>query len=244
MLACLLALVAWIRPTPVSPARPVVLMTGEWAPYVGADLPHGGPVTQMVSLALRQQGYEPDVRASSWQVATQTAQRGGAMRVFPLVGSRERAADFISSRPLASFQYVLFYDRTRLPQPPTSAADLHDLRVARIAGYDYWGALDDAVDGFVPFPTSRAAFEALARGEVDLVPEGLLPGQAVVAVDYILRRNADGQVLKAGHRQVTALVDFPVQEFAKVRAIRDAENRAATEAAELVRADLAAALGR
>ncbi|MDG3577623.1 LPS assembly lipoprotein LptE [Rhizobium sp. YJ-22] len=69
-------------------------------------------------------------------------------------------------------------------------------------------------------------------------------GQVAVAVDYILRRNADGQVLKAGHRQAISLVDFPVQEFAKVRAIRDAENRAANEAAELVRADLAAALGR
>ena len=69
-------------------------------------------------------------------------------------------------------------------------------------------------------------------------------GQVFIKAGYILRRSSDGEVIKAGERRAMALVDFPVQEFAKVRAIRDAENRAANEAAELVRADLAAALGR
>jgi LPS-assembly lipoprotein len=69
-------------------------------------------------------------------------------------------------------------------------------------------------------------------------------GRVTVSINYTLRSTKDNQVLKAGNRQTTALVDFPKQEFAKQRAIRDAENRAADQAAEFVGADIAAALGR
>ncbi len=69
-------------------------------------------------------------------------------------------------------------------------------------------------------------------------------GRVEVSADYSLERAGNGEVLKTGHRSAVALVDFPGQEFARIRAIRDAENRAARELAELIRADLAAALGR
>lgn len=69
-------------------------------------------------------------------------------------------------------------------------------------------------------------------------------GRATVSIDYTLKSNKDGHVIKAGNRYATALVDFSRQEFAKQRAVRDAENRAARQAAEFVAADIAAALGR
>lgn len=68
-------------------------------------------------------------------------------------------------------------------------------------------------------------------------------GRLVVEADYNLTRVDSGKTIKSGHRKAVALVDFPVQEFAKLRAIRDAENRASQELAEIIRADLAAALG-
>ncbi|WP_454748147.1 LPS assembly lipoprotein LptE [Ciceribacter selenitireducens] len=69
-------------------------------------------------------------------------------------------------------------------------------------------------------------------------------GRVTVSADYTLERVADATVLKVGHRQAVSLVDFPTQQFAKLRAARDAENRAARELAELIRADLAMVLGR
>lgn len=69
-------------------------------------------------------------------------------------------------------------------------------------------------------------------------------GRVTVSVNYTLRSVTDSKVLKAGSRSATALVDFPEQEYAKLRAIRDAETRAADQAAEFVGADIAAALGR
>lgn len=70
------------------------------------------------------------------------------------------------------------------------------------------------------------------------------PGRVVVTAVYVMKQTSDGKVVKTGTRTVTALHDIPAQEFAELRAIRDAENRGAREVAELVRADLSGALAR
>jgi len=69
-------------------------------------------------------------------------------------------------------------------------------------------------------------------------------GRVELRADFTLTRHATGEILKSGKRRAVALVDYPNQEFAKIRATRDAENRAARELAELMRADIASWLGR
>jgi LPS-assembly lipoprotein len=69
-------------------------------------------------------------------------------------------------------------------------------------------------------------------------------GRVELRADFTLKRRATGEILKTGKRRAVALVDYPGQEFAKIRATRDAENRAARELAELMRADIASWLGR
>ncbi|OBZ93613.1 lipoprotein [Pararhizobium polonicum] len=69
-------------------------------------------------------------------------------------------------------------------------------------------------------------------------------GRIVVMGDYNLTRVDTGETVRSGNRSAVALVDFPQQEFAKLRAIKDGEKRAAKELAEIIRADIAAALGR
>ncbi|MFN3318681.1 MAG: hypothetical protein ACK43M_08055 [Allorhizobium sp.] len=69
-------------------------------------------------------------------------------------------------------------------------------------------------------------------------------GRAAVVGTYTLKRISDDTVVKTGRRTGVALFDYPRQEFAKLRAARDAETRAARELAEFIYADLALALGR
>ncbi|OLP60396.1 hypothetical protein BJF93_15750 [Xaviernesmea oryzae] len=69
-------------------------------------------------------------------------------------------------------------------------------------------------------------------------------GRVVVTADFNLTRVSDGKTIASGKRSAVALVDFSVQEFSKLRAIRDGQDRAAREVAETIRADLAAALAR
>jgi LPS-assembly lipoprotein len=65
-----------------------------------------------------------------------------------------------------------------------------------------------------------------------------------VDVTYTLTRISDSKILKTAKREVVALIDVPGQSFAKLRAIRDAENRAAREIAEFLRGEIAIALAR
>lgn len=76
-------------------------------------------------------------------------------------------------------------------------------------------------------------------------PSGLpQPGRVRVIVNYTLTRVSDGKVLKSASREVVSLMDVSRQGFAKLRALRDAENRAAREAAEFIRAEIAIILAR
>ncbi|RWX74563.1 hypothetical protein EPK99_24170 [Neorhizobium lilium] len=67
-------------------------------------------------------------------------------------------------------------------------------------------------------------------------------GRVELSITYTLTRIRDGQVLKNATREVVSQIDVSGQSFAKLRSIRDAENRAAREAAEFVRSEIAIAL--
>ena len=64
-------------------------------------------------------------------------------------------------------------------------------------------------------------------------------GTVTLTANYVLTENATGEVAATGRRQITSSYDVPRQEFAALRAERDAENRAARELAELLKLVLA-----
>mgnify|MGYP001244532381 CR=1 FL=1 len=59
---------------------------------------------------------------------------------------------------------------------------------------------------------------------------------------YRLVVEATGEQIAAGSRRAMALLDYPAQGYSNVRAVRDAEDRAARELAALIRADIVAKL--
>lgn len=170
-----------LRASPVSPARPVPVSSGLWAPFVDPDLPGGGPVTELVVETLRRAGYSPEISYTSWSLAEERVTSGASLGVFPLVGSESRRAELLLSDPLVDFEYVLFYNRRAGEPRVSSAGDLSAMRVGGIAGYDYWDELDAAVGDFVEFRSALDGFQALAEGKVDVLAEGLLSGRAVLA---------------------------------------------------------------
>ena len=78
----------------------------------------------------------------------------------------------------------------------------------------------------------------------DVAADTMRAGRVIVSADYNLARADTGETVASGQRATSATLDFPAQEFAKLRAIREAQDRAARETAEFVRADVAAALAR
>lgn len=178
--------VAFSFDTP-APARPVTLATGDWAPFVGPDLSGGGPVALVVSESLRRAGYEPIIETASWPLTLERVDRGDAIGAFPFIATESRRDEYLVSDNIVEFEYVLFYHRDAFPDGPeiTDAGDLADLRIGRAEGYEVWDDLDEAVETFVDFQTSEEAFRALAAGDIDLLPEGLLPGRAILQTDTV-----------------------------------------------------------
>lgn len=234
-----------LRRSPTAPSRPVLVSTGDWAPFVGPELPDGGPVTELVVEVLNRAGYQAEVRYGSWTLAEERVRSGASVGMFPMVGSESRRADLLVSDPLIDFEYVLFYDR-RDPVPTiTSAADLARLRVGGIAGYDYWPELEAAVGEFVEFDSALEGFHALADGRVDVLAEGLLSGQAVLADPDFAGDAADFDYLRADNPLVHSVegLYFMMADTAEAAAVMRkfnealAELRRGDEYAELV-ADL------
>ncbi|CDN50180.1 lipoprotein [Neorhizobium galegae] len=76
-------------------------------------------------------------------------------------------------------------------------------------------------------------------------PTGVpVPGRVRVEGIYTITRISDGKILKSSKREVVSLIDVSGQGYASLRAVRDAENRAARELAEFIRAEIAIALAR
>ncbi len=65
-----------------------------------------------------------------------------------------------------------------------------------------------------------------------------------MTADYVLVDLATGKPVAKGSRTIPSSYDQPSQEFATLRARRDAEDRAARELAELLRLDVAQKLSR
>ncbi|WP_344454503.1 transporter substrate-binding domain-containing protein [Actinocorallia aurantiaca] len=191
-----------LRASPVSPVRPILVSSGSWAPYVGPELPKGGPMTELITEILKRAGYAPQVSYASWTLAREQVISGAAQGVYPLVKSTSRLDQFLSSDPLIEFEYVLFYDRSRGEPRVSSAAELSRLRVGGISGYDYWPELESTVRGLVEFNTAEEGFQALADGKIDLLAEGLLSGQATVADPSFPRDANDFDHLRDGGKLV------------------------------------------
>lgn len=179
--AAVLIVTLGLRASPASPARPIVVSSSAWAPYVGPDLPDGGPVTSLMTEVLSRAGYRPEVQFTSWSLVEQRVTSGVSAGAFPLVASADRASRFLYSEPLVEFDYVLFYNTRRGTPVIEHPEDFDELRVGAVSGYDYWDEITDAVDDrWIEYGTALEGFEALAAGEIDLLAEGLVSGQAVL----------------------------------------------------------------
>lgn len=69
-------------------------------------------------------------------------------------------------------------------------------------------------------------------------------GGVVLESSFSLQDAASGETVSTGSRSVTSSFDRPRQQFAQLRAERDAEDRAARELAELLRLAVAAELAK
>ena len=107
----------------------LVIMAGERPPYVGASLPEGGFVPELVSAALQGSGLRASFQYSAWARARLEAAHGRASAV--LSTDCEDSADFVYSQRFFGGSIGLLKKRS-LVLPPTSFTELASYRVGAV----------------------------------------------------------------------------------------------------------------
>ncbi|MEW8624733.1 MAG: hypothetical protein AB2551_03160 [Candidatus Thiodiazotropha sp.] len=124
----------------VKPLKPLQVATGNWEPFVGEELPHNGPLAEMITTILGDSDYVPAFQFYGWPMVEKHLERGYPAIAFPFIESSERTdKGFLFIGPLHTFDYVLFYHKEREQEfnPIRSLKDIGEkgLKIGRIRGY-------------------------------------------------------------------------------------------------------------
>lgn len=94
---------------PSAADEPLSLVTGDYAPYSGKDLPNGGMSLLLVQAVFKIAGLpEPKMEWKPWKRGYEQAKGGEYPAVFPYFKDSEREKDFIFSEPLHIHKRVFF----------------------------------------------------------------------------------------------------------------------------------------
>lgn len=186
-----LAAFSLVRMKPPERSKSITISTATWEPYISPTSTNEGPLADIITRILRRIGYEPEFRFSSWPVAEQEVTSGESLAMGPVINTERRSTFGVHSDAIMEFRYGMFGKHGVTPDDIGSRDSLEGLKIARIDGYQFWPELDDSKAEFVDYPSALAAFEALAKGEVELVIEGELTGQQIIEGPELAEDSSD-----------------------------------------------------
>jgi polar amino acid transport system substrate-binding protein len=125
-------------------ARTLHLAATECPPYYSPSLPGGGPVAQLTLAALRQAGYQVELRFLPWARALRLGEQGQVDGLVGVWHSPQREAAFLYSLPVVSNRIVLCGLQGRMPARFTSFEALRPQVIGIVRGYANPPALADA----------------------------------------------------------------------------------------------------
>lgn len=150
----------------------VTLATGEWPPYMSAQLKHQGFATRIVKEAFATQGVQADIHFYPWPRTTALVQSRTVDGAFAYSRSPEREKQFLFSAPVIEGSNVFYYLKTK-KFAWHKLDDLNGLRIGGNAGYNYGEAFAQA-ERAGKFTLDRSLteednFNKLLAGRLDLV---------------------------------------------------------------------------
>lgn len=164
--------VLWIFSiTTVSAQEAVPVVTGEFAPYTGKNLPSGGIATIIVDTALKAAGFaKTDVLWTSWTRGYTLTKVGKIAMTFPYVRNKERDQDFLFSDPIYTDR-ISFFVR---PQDLNALSGAwHGMRICIPQGWIislYRGFIDQFSLSLLQPDSIEDCFKMLNAKRVDIVP--------------------------------------------------------------------------
>jgi polar amino acid transport system substrate-binding protein len=118
-------------------AGTVKVTSGEYPPYTGEHLPHGGFVNHVVAEAFNSMGYEVRIKYYPWARAFAFAREGTADAVAYVYMTERRGRDYWFSDPVTHERLVVFTKKeTRVPEWE-SFKDFKGLRIGVTRDFSY-----------------------------------------------------------------------------------------------------------
>jgi polar amino acid transport system substrate-binding protein len=168
--------------------KTIVLGNGEWEPYLGKNLKHGGPSSHIVTEAFKLSGIDVSYEwyGNSWKRAYQIALKGKVNHgtlVWSRKPEREKEMYYSTSIVVPGKKDVFWHLKTKNFDWNT-IQDLKGMKIGGTLGYTY-GIEFDAAAASGLFRLDNVAEEAinfkkLLKGRVDLVPSGDTVGKEIL----------------------------------------------------------------
>jgi polar amino acid transport system substrate-binding protein len=164
-------------------ARKLVLAATEYPPYYSDALDRGGPVAELTLAALRQAGFEVELRFMPWARALKLGEEGSVDGLVGVWRSPEREAKFFYSEPVVANRIVLCRLAGRAPARFTTFEALRPYTVGVVRGYADPPGLAAAGIRTEPVTHDLQNLRKLLAGHLDLV---LIDSRVA---HYLIQRN-------------------------------------------------------
>lgn len=182
--------------------KQVKLLTLEWEPYVGSNMPNKGFATTIITKAFKKAGYDVDIEFHAWEKALEMARNGEADGVFPAYYEKSREEHFIFSKPFAKSYLELCKIRYfQAPSPGSGIADVkgHYIQYITDPRIDQTEALRDlkrykfgVVKGYANTPEFDAAdflTKVQVASDADNIVQLLRDEVQLIVIDRYVARN-------------------------------------------------------
>ncbi len=162
-------------------ARNIILLTGEYAPYVSAGMDNYGFTAEVISYAFLSVGIETEFKFTSWEKAEKKIASGKYFASFPHKRTIERQKFAYFSDPIARSKSIFFYMKGNIKTVDFEVIrDLKTYKIAGVKGYYYVPMFKRAQLNVSYSSNSEIAFKKLYLEQVDLVPENEFVGWLII----------------------------------------------------------------
>ncbi|WP_320169497.1 transporter substrate-binding domain-containing protein [Maridesulfovibrio sp.] len=167
----------------------VLVSSGEYAPYTGKDLVHGGFVNHVVEEAFHLVGVNVEFQYYPWARAFHLATIGESQAVSYVYKTKKRENEFFLSDGITGERLVLFTTKgTRLPSDWESLLDLKEYLFGVTRGFSYtdefWDLVDRGVLKTGVAKSDKQNFMKLIKKRIDVFPADELVGYTLLRNEF------------------------------------------------------------
>ncbi len=163
-------------------AETLTFAAGEWAPYIGSELPENGLHTQRVREVMKSAGYDIELEYMPWKRSFEMTKKGDYVATFSWSRTEERVDEFFYPEvPVDGQTDVIFYSRTKYPDGlnVTSIDDIQaqGLSVIGYSGYWYEAEYQKRGMDMRTVTSPESAWKMLQSGRADILIENRVVGE-------------------------------------------------------------------